>query len=499
MLLASHQPLFAWDALEDSPSIGTIQRLLASIPDASLLDSLRQARGHGRDDHPVSVLWGVVLLTIVLRHVHFEACLAELRRNDDLRALIGISRDDEQQVPDGWNVSRFLQVLGQEPHREHLHAVFDHMVQRLGEVVPDLGCNTAGDASALNARKTKKRETSTPTATATEPIDTKGKASSTTLAAVPTATALAARSAEDQPAPQDKVVLDPYGLPSAAGGRKEYSDAEGKVVKVVEWFGYKFHLLVDVKHEVSLAYRISSTKLGDSEVLPDLLSQARANLPAGRIKTLAYDKAADDEAVHELLHDAAIQPLIQNRSLWKTDSERMLPGHDGSSNVVYDEAGTLYCYDKVSDPPLRHKMAYIGHEPERGTLKYRCPAKHEGWQCPMSSICNAAKSYGKTVRIKQEEDLRRFPPIPRATKQFERLYKGRTAVERVNGRIKIYWGADDGNIVGGPRFHAFLGAIMVVHLGMATVLASLPRREGTLGKMKLSPIAKVLQEEMAKA
>jgi len=396
-------------------------------------------------------------------------------------------------------VSRFLQVLGQEPHREHLHAVFDHMVQRLGEVVPDLGCNTAGDASALNARKTKKRETSTPTATATEPIDTQVEASSTTLAAVPTATALAARSAEDQPAPQDKVVLDPYGLPSAAGGRKEYSDAEGKVVKVVEWFGYKFHLLVDVKHEVSLAYRISSTKLGDSEVLPDLLSQARANLPAGRIKTLAYDKAADDEAVHELLHDAAIQPLIQNRSLWKTDSERMLPGHDGSSNVVYDEAGTLYCYDKVSDPPIRHKMAYIGHEPERGTLKYRCPAKHEGWQCPMSSICNAAKSYGKTVRIKQEEDLRRFPPIPRATKQFERLYKGRTAVERVNGRIKIYWGADDGNIVGGPRFHAFLGAIMVVHLGMATVLASLPRREGTLGKMKLSPIAKVLQEEMAKA
>ena len=499
MLLASHQPLFAWDALEDSPSIGTIQRLLASIPDASLLDSLRQARGHGRDDHPVSVLWGVVLLTIVLRHVHFEACLAELRRNDDLRALIGISRDDEQQVPDGWNVSRFLQVLGQEPHREHLHAVFDHMVQRLGEVVPDLGCNTAGDASALNARKTKKRETSTPTATATEPIDTQVEASSTTLAAVPTATALAARSAEDQPAPQDKVVLDPYGLPSAAGGRKEYSDAEGKVVKVVEWFGYKFHLLVDVKHEVSLAYRISSTKLGDSEVLPDLLSQARANLPAGRIKTLAYDKAADDEAVHELLHDAAIQPLIQNRSLWKTDSERMLPGHDGSSNVVYDEAGTLYCYDKVSEPPIRHNMAYIGHEPERGTLKYRCPAKHEGWQCPMSSICNAAKSYGKTVRIKQEEDLRRFPPIPRATKQFERLYKGRTAVERVNGRIKIYWGADDGNIVGGPRFHAFLGAIMVVHLGMATVLASLPRREGTLGKMKLSPIAKVLQEEMAKA
>src|SRR5712692_6065298 len=141
MQLANCQPLFAWDALEDSPSLGTIKRFLASIPDAPLLDSLR--------------------------HVHFEACLAELRRNDDLRALIGIPRDEEHKVPDGWNVSRFLQVLGQEPHRGHLHAVFDDMVQRLGAAVPDLGCHTAGDASALNGRRTKKR--AGPAATATEP------------------------------------------------------------------------------------------------------------------------------------------------------------------------------------------------------------------------------------------------------------------------------------------------------------------------------------------
>ena len=501
MQLGNCQPLFAWDALEDSPSLGTIQRFLASIPDAPLLNSLRQARGHGRDDHPVAVLWGVVLLTIVLRHVHFEACLAELRRNDDLRALIGIPRDEEDQVPDGWNVSRFLLVLGQAPHRQYLQAVFDQMVQTLGAAVPDLGVNTAGDASALNGRRTKQRPApaaATPTAS-TGATPTDAAVADTPPTAVPTATARSAQTAKEKSAPQDQVVFDAFGLPVAAGGRKEYTDADGKVVKVVEWFGYKFHLLVDVKHEIALSYRISSTKTGDNEVVPDLLQQARANLPAGRIKTLAYDKAADDEAVHELLYDAGIQPLIQNRTLWKTELERLLPGHDGSSNVVYDEAGTLYCYDKVSDPPVRHKMAYIGHEPERGTLKYRCPAQHEGWDCPLSSICNAGKSYGKTVRVKHEEDLRRFPPIPRATKQFERLYKGRTAVERVNARLKIYWGADDGNIVGGPRFHALLGAILVVHLGMATVLASLPRREGTLGKMKLSPIAKVLQEEMAKA
>ncbi len=76
---------------------------------------------------------------------------------------------------------------------------------------------------------------------------------------------------------------------------------------------------------------------------------------------------------------------------------------------------------------------------------------HDGLPCAMSSVCNAGKKYGLTIRVKQEIDLRRFPPIPRATKQFERLYKGRTSVERVNARLKIFWGADDGNVTGATR------------------------------------------------
>src|SRR5262249_7741005 len=153
-----------------------------------------------------------------------------------------------------------------------------------------------------------------------------------------------------------------------------------------------------------------------------------------------------------------MEPVIQTRALWKSEPERLLPGHDGTSTIVYDEAGTVYCYDQVSAPPVRHRMAFSGHEPERETLKYRCPAKHAGWSCPMSEICNAGTSYGQTVRSKQEEDLRRFPPIPRATKQFERRYQGRTAVERVHGRVKNYGGAD-GNWVGSPRFQGFLGTV----------------------------------------
>jgi hypothetical protein len=247
---------------------------------------------------------------------------------------------------------------------------------------------------------------------------------------------------------------------------------------------------VDVKHEVALAYQVTDTTTGDNEVIGSLVTEAQANLPAAageppasRIQTLAYDKAADDEKVHALLEDAGIAPVIQNRSLWKDELERLLPGHDGRSNTVYDESGTLYCYDRSTDPPVRHRMAYNGYEPSRGTVKYRCPSRHESWEpaCPYDDVCNAGRSYGKTVRVKCETDLRRFPPIPRATKRFERLYKGRTAVERVNARQKIFWGVDDGNVVGAARFHALVGVVMLVHISLATLLAT-----------RLSPIAQAL-------
>ena len=448
MLIHAAEPLFAWGELEDCPTLATIRDALQAVPDQALLDGLRAARGRGRDDYPIPRLWRIVLLTVLLRHVSFNACLAELHRNPALCRLIGITAED--QIPNGHNLSRFLDTLGREPHLAALRQVFDDLVQPLGGAVPALGRHTAGDATALSAR---------------------AKA--------------------DAQAVQQELQ---QGLPQPSGGRKEYKDDEGKVTKVVEWFGYKLHLLVDVHHEVSLAYHVTDTKAGDNERVGALVAQAQANLPVGRIETLAYDKAADDEQVHQVLDTAKVKPVIQNRALWREEPERPLPGGRFPLHLVHDEAGTVHCYDTTSDPPVRHQMSYVGYDRERGTVKYRCPARHEGWACPSEAQCNAGKDYGLTARIPCELDLRRFPPVPRATKTFERLYKGRTAVERVNARLKIFWGADDGNVTGARRFHAFVGVVMVVQLVFATLLAKAPRWEGTLGQTRLGPVAEALRD-----
>lgn len=327
MRIAATKPLFAWDCLDDSPDLRTVRDFLRALPDGRLLGSLRAYRGRGRDEYPVSVLWGVVVLGPLLRHGTVEATLADLRRNEGLRRLIGI--EFEAKIPKNWNVSRFQAVLGEEPHLTLLHEMFDAMVRRLAQAVPDLGRKTAGDSTGLAARLPRSKRSR------------------------------------------------PGELDQPTGGTKEYTDEEGKVTKVLKWFGYKLHLLVDVDNEVALSYRITSANRGDNELIGNIVGDARRNLgddvkskPAvSRIETLAYDKAADDQKVHELLHGCGIKPLVQMRSLWKEDPLRMLPGHDGNSNIVHDEAGTIFCYDKVSEPPVRHAMAYIGHEPARGTLK----------------------------------------------------------------------------------------------------------------------------------
>ncbi len=156
MHIAMTKPLFAWDCLQDSPSLGTIRQFLRSIPDAKLLEGLRQHRGRGRNDCPVHVAWGVVLLRIALRHVSVEATLAELGRNEALRRLIGIEREED--VPKSWNISRFLDTLGPRAALFGVAANLRRDGRAAGSGRARLGQDTAGDSTALHARaKTTRR------------------------------------------------------------------------------------------------------------------------------------------------------------------------------------------------------------------------------------------------------------------------------------------------------------------------------------------------------
>ena len=137
MRIATADPLFAWEKLPDSPDLIALRFLLDLLPDGPLLAALHVHRGKGRNDYPVHVLWRVHLSRYLLRHASMQACLPDVARNPALRRVLGI--EDGQNVPEAWNMSRFLEVRGQPVHLALMQEMFQQMSRCLGEAEGDLG------------------------------------------------------------------------------------------------------------------------------------------------------------------------------------------------------------------------------------------------------------------------------------------------------------------------------------------------------------------------
>lgn len=80
--------------------------------------------------------------------------------------------------------------------------------------------------------------------------------------------------------------------------------------------------------------------------------------------------------------------------------------------------------------------------------------------------------YGRTVKLPLAQDWRRHTPVPRETKKWRRLYRRRTAVERVIGRLKGHLLLDVLRVRGGlakvrVRLTLSLLVMLAAALGMA--------------------------------
>ncbi|AVX29974.1 Transposase DDE domain-containing protein [Carboxydocella thermautotrophica] len=108
-------------------------------------------------------------------------------------------------------------------------------------------------------------------------------------------------------------------------------------------------------------------------------------------------------------------------------------------------------------------MSNGGFEKDRGTLKKLYPAKRYGIKCQGMEQCSV--SHG--IRIPLAEDRRIFTPIDRASYKWEKEYKKRTAVERVNSRLDVSFGFELHTIRGMAKMKLRCGLALCVMLAMA--------------------------------
>jgi hypothetical protein len=412
--------LFTWREVEAKSDLERLMLVLDHLPDEGLMQELEEQRKWGRNDYPIRPVWNSVLAGIVYQHQSIDSLRRELLRNGELRERCGFDpHKGSGAVPPSWVYTRFLRLLFK--FRPEIDGMFDRLVDELKALLPDLGFSVA--------------------------VDSKGVSS-------------AGRPTEKSEGDGRRETDADWGKKTYRGEREDGTLWE----KVVKWFGYKIHLLVDTSYEMPLGYRVTRASVSDTTQLLPLVEDLKEKHPKihGDIEVAAGDKGYDsEENCRRLYNGHGIKPVIAIRQMWR-DKETKLLDPNRSDNIVYDEVGTVYCICPKTGEQRR--MAYGGFEKDRMALKYVCPIRAYGLTCQGSDQCVHAM---KSERVSLKIDRRIFTPVSRSSYAWERAYKKRTAVERVNSRLDVSFGFEKHFIRGIQKMEIRVGLALCVMLAMA--------------------------------
>lgn len=206
------------------------------------------------------------------------------------------------------------------------------------------------------------------------------------------------------------VAIDASDLPAYANGqrflskngpeRERYSDPDASwghrsavsTRKGGGFYGWKLHLAVCARTELPVAWRVETARAHESSLADDLLQRVRERV---RPETATLDKGYDVTPVYEACEKAGALPIIPLR---KTPAVKR-----GDHRAPECEHGT---------------WMFAGADFKRKVTKWRCP----------TGECAPASRWIKADRL--------HPLIPRESKRWGDLYRGRGSVERAFGRLK---------------------------------------------------------------
>lgn len=411
--------LFCWTDVEELGDLERLELLLRHLPDEQLMQTLEAQRGNGRNDYPIRPVWNSMLAGIVFGHPSTASLRRELRRNAQLREVCGFDiYRGVKAVPKAWVYTRFQRSLLD--HQEELQAIFTELSKRCFDELPEFGRQLGCDGKAL-----------------------------------PTHARRAGRCERH----------DRRGDHEARWGKHTHrsTGSDGTVRETVKrWFGYKLHLIADTTYELPVAFTVLPAHANEMPVMHRLLSSLESRRPEvlRKCEVFTGDRGYDDgKLVTRLWDEYGIKPVIDIRNTWKDpDPTRRV---SGTENVTYDWSGTIRCMCPAMH--TEREMAFGGFEKDRMTLKYRCPARHYGYECHGMHRCPVRSS----VRIPLSVDRRIFTPIARSSYRWKTLYRRRTALERINSRIDTSFGFEHHTIRGLAKMSVMLTISLSVMLALA--------------------------------
>ena len=235
----------------------------------------------------------------------------------------------------------------------------------------------------------------------------------------------------------------------AGWGIKTHRNEDGTENKHM-WYGYTTELVVDTKYELPVNYEVLPANVNECRRLPILLGETVSLHPDFDVRYVMGDKGYDSkENCRYVLYDLAALPVIKMR---RTQADKN--AEFASEICRCTELGTPIC-------DCGEKMLYAGRDGKY--LKFRCSK-------PLSCLCSLSR-YGRVLKIAISENERRWPGLWRESKKFNRLYKRRTAAERVNSRLKEHVCLDEQHVRGLAKTRVNVSLSLLVMVGGALAMA----------------------------
>jgi IS5 family transposase len=383
-------PLFDFEAFIAQKTNNRLVKLLEALPAEKLLSTLELEHWTGRNGYSIRGMWSALIAGLI-NQCHTLASVARLlNRDKDTRLICGFSKDN---MPGEDALGRFLKKLIK--HIDLFDECIKEMVDRLRKILPNFGEKLAVDSTDILAYSNGHRE---------HPSDLDANWGA-----------------------KKKGNAKAEGKDKGSGGEK----GKSKEADVYYWFGYKLHLIVDALYEIPLAFTLTPANESDMNQMKPLLQKVGADQKETRPKAVISDKGYDSQGNNTYVYkECKAAPIIPIRE--RKDAQ--LPD-------ICNAKGTPLCSCGLA-------MIYWGKD--GNYLKYRCPHVLGKEKCKSRFRCTSS-SYGYVLKLPISADVRRHPPVPRESKKFQRLYKMRTAIERVNSRVKDVLGLNKITVRGIPK------------------------------------------------
>ena len=220
-----------------------------------------------------------------------------------------------------------------------------------------------------------------------------------------------------------------------------YKDKDGVTqVKKKTYFGFRVHILADTNYELPIEYTVTKASCSEKKELIKHINMLNIEL-RDKISTLSADKGYDDGKLIDFLKDHEIKAVIDIRNQWSKEEKTK---QYRNTNIVYNYKGEVGIID---DKGEYSSLKYLGYDKVKDTLRY---------------------TDGKKVySIELGEDRRVFTQIARDSQKWQRIYRKRTSLERINGRLDRDFNLENHKVRGLKKATVLIDIMMIGMLAMA--------------------------------